>query len=346
MHSEKLLANQVQPFSIPTRDGETLYAWHVMPVAKYTANEESLLNDSDSVNFTDTAAFTFLAKDPSSRLVINFHGNAGTVAQGWRTDTYRTLSSGAADKIHVLAFDYRGFGYSTGSPDEQGLITDGVAAVEWALDVAHIPPERIVLVGQSLGTAVAAAAAEYFARTSHTEFAGVVLIAPFSDVRTLLLTYSIKGFLPVLSPLKPYPALQNFFLRYVKDTWETSSRIVSLIHMSQQVNLHMIHSKDDPDIFWKHSEALFYAAANATSPSGMSPQQVDAVKFRQDLAEGGAIESWNADGTKKISKQILRYGGSRLSIRLIENLLIAVLGHNRIATYPCVAQTVQKMFGL
>lgn len=71
MHSEKLLANQVQPFSIPTRDGETLYAWHVMPVAKYTANEESLLNDSDSVNFTDTAAFTFLAKDPSSRLVIN-----------------------------------------------------------------------------------------------------------------------------------------------------------------------------------------------------------------------------------------------------------------------------------
>ncbi|KAI4119751.1 MAG: hypothetical protein LQ345_000425 [Seirophora villosa] len=300
------LTNQVQPLSIPTPDGETLYAWHVVPIAKYTANEESLLNDSaDSAHFTDTAAFSLLSEDPSSRLVINFHGNAGTVAQGWRTDTYRALSSGAADKVHVLAIDYRGFGYSTGSPDEQGLITDGVAAVQWAMNVAHIPPERIVLVGQSLGTAVAAAVAEYSVRELHTEFAGVVLIAPFSDVRTLLLTYSIKGFLPVLSPLKPYPVLQKFFLRYVKDTWETSSRIVSLVHSSQQVNLHIIHSKNDPDIFWKHSEALFYAAANATSPQGMSLKQVDGVKTRRDLGEGGSIESWNADGTKKISKQIV-----------------------------------------
>lgn len=214
------------------------------------------------------------------------------------------------------------------------------------MNVAHIPPERIVLVGQSLGTAVAAAVAEYSVRELHTEFAGVVLIAPFSDVRTLLLTYSIKGFLPVLSPLKPYPVLQKFFLRYVKDTWETSSRIVSLVHSSQQVNLHIIHSKNDPDIFWKHSEALFYAAANATSPQGMSLKQVDGVKTRRDLGEGGSIESWNADGTKKISKQIVRYGGSGLKICLISDLLIRVLGHNRIATYPCVAQTVQKLFGL
>ncbi|KAL8726799.1 MAG: hypothetical protein Q9166_006481 [cf. Caloplaca sp. 2 TL-2023] len=237
------------------------------------------------------------------------HGNAGTVAQGWRPDAYRCLSSGAPDKTHVLAFDYRGFGHSTGTPDERGLITDGVAAVQWAIDVAEIPPERIALVGQSLGTAVATAVAEHFVRESRTEFAGIVLIAAFSDMPTLLLTYSIKGLIPILSPMRPYPKLQQFFSQFLRDTWDTSTRIINLVRKSQKVNLHFIHSQNDFEVLWKHSESLFYAAANATSPSGLTTKQVDAVKFRQDLDEGGSLESWIADGKKKISKRIVRYGG-------------------------------------
>lgn len=231
------------------------------------------------------------------------------MAQGWRTDTYRALSSGAPDKIHVLAFDYRGFGYSTGSPDEQGLIADGIAAVHWAMNVARIPPERIVLVGQSLGTAVAAAVAENFVRVSQTEFAGVVLVASFSDMPTLLLTYSISGLIPILSPLKPYPALQKWFLRYVRETWQTLPRIASLVRNSKKVNLHLIHAKNDFDISWKHSESLFYTAANATTASGMSLKQIDGAKLHQNLGEGGWTDSWNVDGSKKISKHIVRYGG-------------------------------------
>ncbi|KAL8895420.1 MAG: hypothetical protein Q9207_008181 [Kuettlingeria erythrocarpa] len=307
-----MLENQVQPFNFSTPDGESLYAWHVLPLAKYTANEKTLLDDptGPAAHFTETAAFALLSKDPSSRLVINFHGNAGTVAQGWRTDTYRALSSGAPDKIHVLAFDYRGFGYSTGSPDEQGLIADGVAAVHWAMNVARIPPERIVLVGQSLGTVVAAAVAENFVRVSQTEFAGIVLIASFSDMPTLLLTYSTSGLIPILSPLKPYPALQRWFLRYVRETWKTSPRIASLVRNSKKVNLHLIHAKNDFDISWKHSESLFYTAANATTASGMSLKQIDGAKLHQDLGESGWMDSWNADGSKKISKHIVRYGGN------------------------------------
>ncbi|KAL8749910.1 MAG: hypothetical protein Q9199_007403 [Rusavskia elegans] len=323
------LKNQVQPLHIPTPDGEVLYAWHIVPIAKYIANEECLIEQQtiSAAQFKDSVGFDLLSKDQNSRLVINFHGNAGTVAQGWRTDAYRSLSSGAPDQIHVLAIDYRGFGLSTGTPDEQGLITDGIATVQWAIDVAKISPERIVLVGQSLGTAVAAAVAEHFVRVSQVEFAGVVLIAPFSDLPTLLLTYSIKGLIPILSPLRPYPRLQRFFSGFLRDTWNTSSRITNLVRKSQKVNLHLIHSKDDFDISWKHSESLFYAAANATSTSGLSIKQIEAVKLRKDLHEGGSLESWNADGMKKISKQIVRYGG-----------------HNRITTYPCIARTVQHIF--
>ncbi|KAL8905181.1 MAG: hypothetical protein Q9171_006768 [Xanthocarpia ochracea] len=325
------LKNQVQPLHIATPDGEVLYAWHVVPLAKYIANEEYLIKEQNisATHFSDSVGFGLLSKDAHSRLVINFHGNAGTVAQGWRTDAYRSLASGAPDKVHVLAVDYRGFGLSTGTPNEQGLITDGIATVQWAIDVAKIPPQRIVLVGQSLGTAVAAAVAEHFVRVSSIEFAGVVLIAAFSDMPTLLLTYSIKGLIPILSPLRPYPRLQLFFSGFLRDTWDTSSRIANLVRKSHKVNLHLIHSKDDFEISWKHSESLFYTAANATSMSGLSNKQIDAVKFHRDLHDGGLLESWNADGLKRIAKQIIRYGG-----------------HNRITTYPCVAKTVQHIFEL
>ncbi|KAL8745780.1 MAG: hypothetical protein Q9190_002115 [Brigantiaea leucoxantha] len=237
------------------------------------------------------------------------HGNAGTVTQGWRTDTYRAVASGAPDKIHVLAFDYRGFGYSTGSPTEQGLITDGITLVKWAIETAQVPPEKIVLLGQSLGTAVASAVAEDFAINSKVDFAGVVLVNSFTDIPSLLLTYTIAGIIPVLSPLRPYPFLQNFFSSRVKDTWNTAGRIKSLIRNGQRINLALLHAKNDFDIPWSHTEQLFYAATNATSATGLTIKQIDSVKGHQDFSHGGVKDTWNADGMKRISKEILRQGG-------------------------------------
>ena len=224
------------------------------------------------------------------------------------------MATGSADKIHVLTVDYRGFGYSTGSPNEQGLITDGVALVKWALEVAQIPPDRIILLGQSLGTAVTTAVAEYFVLQSQTEFSGIVLVAGFSDIPTLMLTYSIGGFVPILSAFRPYPALQQFFARHIRDTWQTAVRLENLVRHSKNVNLVLIHAKNDFDIPWKHSDALFYAAANATSEEGMTLKQIDGVKETMDLGEGGWVNSWNAgaqgnNGMKRIRQEIVRHGG-------------------------------------
>jgi abhydrolase domain-containing protein 12 len=97
----------------------------------------------------------------------------------------------------VLAIDYRGFGKSSGVPTESGLIHDGVTAVEWAINVAKVPPSRIVILGQSLGTAVSSGVAEHFAQQG-VEFAGVILVAGFSNLPTLLSQYSAAGFIPVL----------------------------------------------------------------------------------------------------------------------------------------------------
>ena len=86
------------------------------------------------------------------RAVILFcHGNAGNV-----TDRAQVLSAlknwtGAS----ALVFDYRGFGRSEGRPNEAGVLADARAARTWLAQREKMPEERIVLMGESLGGAVA-----------------------------------------------------------------------------------------------------------------------------------------------------------------------------------------------
>ena len=69
----------------------------------------------------------------------------------------------------MLAFDYRGYGNSEGSPSEEGTYADADAAWRYLTRGRGIPPERIVLFGRSLGGAVAIEMA-----TRHTPGALVV----------------------------------------------------------------------------------------------------------------------------------------------------------------------------
>ena len=214
------------------------------------------------------------------------------MAQGWRTDTYRSL---ATQNTHVLTIDYRGFGKSTGSPTETGLIIDGVALVNWVLQVAEIPPERIVIVGQSLGTAVASAVGLHFAEGStsllpagisevqarsqlsihqaHSDqpptiFASIILVAPFYSLPSLLLTYHIGGFLPILLPLRPFPRLAHRVTAQMTDKWPTAERLAgygsaiataySEIGTSKRGRgaLQLFHAFDDADISHRQTEMI------------------------------------------------------------------------------------------
>lgn len=230
-----------------------------------------------------------------------------------------------------MTVDYRGFGHSTGSPTEKGLITDGIALVDWALNVANIPSERIVILGQSLGTAVSTAVAEHFVIHHQLEFAGIILVAAFSDIPTLMLTYTLGGIFPILSPMRPYPMLQNFFSKHIQETWQTSFRLASLVRNSKSIDLTLIHSRNDFNIPWKHSDTLFYSATNATSEHGLTVKQIDGVKTYQSLGDTGWVNSWTAAGssdsdTKKIRQEIVAHGGKCgkrypiTDVRLIDKL--------------------------
>ena len=164
-------------------------------------------------------------------------------------------------------------------------------------------------------------------------------------------TYTIGGLIPILSPLRPYPFLSHFFANRIQETWLTFERLANLVRKSKNVNVHLIHAKNDFDIPWSHSDTLFHAAANATSVEGLTSKQIDAVKTKADFGESGKTNFWKTvqeDGGRKIIRQdIVKYGGNpRIFKRcpiLLQKLTISQ-GHNRVVTYPVVAKAVFNAF--
>ena len=108
----------VEDLKLASRDGETLQAWY-SPAA------------------------------PGKATILYLHGNGGEIAD--RAERFAAYQS---EGFGVFFLSYRGYGGSTGSPSETGLVNDALAAHDWL--VAHgIEPQEIMLVGESLGSGVA-----------------------------------------------------------------------------------------------------------------------------------------------------------------------------------------------
>lgn len=124
------------------------------------------------------------APAPANRpTILFFHGNAGEIAD--RADRFAFYR----DNGYGVAFlSYRGYGGSTGTISQAGLITDATTAYDWLI-AKGIPAERIVLVGESLGTGVAVQLA------AARPVAAVLLGAPYSS--TVDIAAEIYWWLPV-----------------------------------------------------------------------------------------------------------------------------------------------------
>ena len=93
-----------------------------------------------------------------------------------------------------MGFDYRGYGRSEGTPSEAGVLADARAARTWLARRAGIGENQIVLMGRSLGGAVAVDLAADGARglvlestfTSMPEVGHAAM--PWLPVRTLMQT--------------------------------------------------------------------------------------------------------------------------------------------------------------
>ena len=99
-------------------------------------------------------------------LVVYFGGNAEEVSGN--------IPRWADFPATVVLMNYRGFGQSTGTPSERGLVDDAKAIVRWARE--RYPDRRLVLFGMSLGSGVAALAA------ADTSPDALVVISPYRSV--------------------------------------------------------------------------------------------------------------------------------------------------------------------
>jgi uncharacterized protein len=107
-------------------------------------------------------------------VLLMCHGNGGNISH--RLDSFALYH-----QLHlsVLAFDYRGYGLSAGQPSEQGTYQDAAAAWDYLVRTRGVPPEHILVLGRSLGGAIAAQLA------STQRPAGLVVESAFSSVPDL-----------------------------------------------------------------------------------------------------------------------------------------------------------------
>ena len=93
----------------------------------------------------------YLPHPNPSAVVLFCHGNAGNITD--RIAVLRRLHDDVG--ASVLIFDYRGYGRSEGTPDEDGILRDARAARTWLAEKAGVEEAEIVLFGRSVGGAVA-----------------------------------------------------------------------------------------------------------------------------------------------------------------------------------------------
>ncbi len=109
-------------------------------------------------------------------LVVMFAGNAGN-----RLNRVSQLALFNELGCDALLVDYRGYGENAGSPSEAALLRDARSVWDYAVTDLGVPPERIVISGESLGGGVATALASEVCQAGQTP-AALVLRATFSSM--------------------------------------------------------------------------------------------------------------------------------------------------------------------
>lgn len=93
----------------------------------------------------------FIPGESPDRIVLFCHGNAGNISH--RLESIRIFNK---LDLGVFIFDYRGYGKSEGSTDEEGTYFDGEAAWNYLTTEMKIDSNNILIFGRSLGCGIAA----------------------------------------------------------------------------------------------------------------------------------------------------------------------------------------------
>jgi pimeloyl-ACP methyl ester carboxylesterase len=136
-------------------------------LAMLYVTQRSLLYFPETIHTTPAAAGLPQAEEVKP-VILYLHGNGGALR--YRVERFTRLIT---DGIGIVAVEYRGYGGSSGSPSERGLIADAEAG--YAFAAARYSTQQIVVWGESLGSGVAVALA------AEKPVGRVILEAPFTS---------------------------------------------------------------------------------------------------------------------------------------------------------------------
>jgi len=114
-------------------------------------------------------------------LVLGFGGNA------WNGQDVAEYLAEVYQELDVVAFHYRGYAPSTGEPSGEALIADAPLVYDAAIE--RLRPARIIAVGFSIGTGVAAQL------SAKRRIDGLILVTPFDSLKAL--AQSMYPWLPI-----------------------------------------------------------------------------------------------------------------------------------------------------
>jgi abhydrolase domain-containing protein 12 len=221
--------------------------------------------------------------------------------------------------------------------------------VDYAMNQLGVSPTNMALIGQSLGTAVVSGVTEFYGtsgplavpidlpasvKRTKTDFSTVILVAAFSDLKTMLLKYKAGGVVNLLGPIAWIPGVSKLLGIVIKESWESKLRMARVVKEAfadasagtgRRLNLQIIHALDDEDIPYENAQRIYDAALDAAIIEiGTSAVSVD----EGTIKEGSY-------------KRELIFKDNRVSLRLLKRG-----GHNEIATGTDIAVAAMNGLGL
>jgi len=181
----------------PTADGVTLHGW-------------------------------FIPAEGAVSTLLFCHGNAGNISHRLHLiELFHEM------ELSVFIFDYRGYGQSEGTTSESGTYKDAEGAWRYLTEARNISPEKIIILGRSLGGSIAA----WLARRHQPQ--ALILESAFTSIYDIAARH--YPFLPV-----------KLIARFKYNTRE---------HIRQvHAPVLIIHSPDDGIVPFELGQKLFDAA--------------------------------------------------------------------------------------
>jgi uncharacterized protein len=207
------------------------------PTAHGLDFEELRIASSDG---TELSAWFLPAVGKAEATIVHLHGNAQNMSSHFSFTAWLPKAG-----FNLMVFDYRGYGKSKGAPSRDGLLADSIAAIRYVKTRADVDPSRVILLGQSVGGAMAIAAS---GSAKCGPLAGVVVdsaFASYPDVGAHVLAQSGSSSSLVGAG------------RFLVSNRHGPEKHVGKISPTP---LLIYHAKDDPIVPFSHGERLYAKA--------------------------------------------------------------------------------------